>query len=271
MDFKVYPGSRIEQLPASLKWPALAARNVRDGVRRTGIVARALGFDYLSDGLGTTHFSPFREDPGFERTYQELATWWWQGRAIDIRWRMWIMTECARQCAALPGAFAEFGVYRGGCAYMILSEAKLRPDQEFYLFDTFAGIPDTNLTQSEEQAGFGGRLADTSLAHIEKVLGKWGRQIRTVEGDVFETLEVTETGPLAFCHLDLNASAPSLRALQYAYDRLLPAGIIVMDDYTQHEFSEQRNVVDGFFADKPEVPLAMPTGQGLIVKLPPRA
>lgn len=86
-----------------------------------------------------------------------------------------------------------------------------------------------------------------SVSHVEQVLGRWLHQIRPVEGDVFATLEVTETGPLAFCHLDLNASAPSLRALQYAYSRLLPSAMIVMDDYTQHEFSEQRKIVDEFF------------------------
>ncbi|MFN8675586.1 MAG: TylF/MycF/NovP-related O-methyltransferase [Thermomicrobiales bacterium] len=268
MDFNVYPGSRIERLPGALKWPALAARNVRDGIGRTGIVSKALGFEYLSDGLGTAHYSPFRDDPGFEQAYQEIVKWWWQGRALDIRWRMWIMTACARQCVALPGAFAEFGVYRGGCAYMILDQAKLRPDQTFFLFDTFSGIPDTNLTAEETRAGFGGRLADTSVSHILQVLEPWRLQVQPVEGDVFVTLETTETGPLAFCHLDLNASAPSLHALHYAYSRLLPAGMIIMDDYTQHEFSAQRKVVDEFFADKPEVPLALPTGQGLIVKLP---
>lgn len=266
MDLNVYPGSRIERLPGALKWPAIAARNVRDGIGRSGFLARVLGFEYLSDGLGTTHYSPFRDDTGFEQAYQEIVKWWWQGRAIDIRWRMWIMTACARQCAGLPGAFAEFGVYRGGCAYMILDQARLRTDQEFFLFDTFSGIPDTNLTSEEVQAGFGGRLADTSVSHVEQVLGRWLHQIRPVEGDVFATLEATETGPLAFCHLDLNASAPSLRALQYAYSRLLPSAMIVMDDYTQHEFSEQRRIVDEFFADKPEIPLALPTGQGLIVK-----
>ncbi|MFT4037914.1 MAG: TylF/MycF/NovP-related O-methyltransferase [Thermomicrobiales bacterium] len=227
---------------------------------------RALGFEYLSDGMATAHYSPFRDDAGFERAYQELIQWWWQGRALDVRWRMWIMTQCARQCAALPGAFVEFGVYRGGCAFMILDQAPLRKEQRFYLFDTYAGIPESNLTTAETDAGFGGRLADTSIAHVKSVLGRWPDTFDIVAGDVFDTLETVQTGPIAFCHLDLNASAPSLRALEYVYDRLLPSGMIVMDDYTQYEFADQRKIVDAFFQDRPEVPLALPTGQGLIVK-----
>ena len=54
-----------------------------------------------------------------------MAAWWWHGRTLDVRWRMWVLVQCATQCAALPGSFVEFGVYRAGCAFMILTLAGL--------------------------------------------------------------------------------------------------------------------------------------------------
>src|ERR687887_314012 len=135
MDFVVYPGSRIAGLPPVLRLPALLVRNL---VRRRA----AERFVYSGDGLATDHFSPFLVDPVFSDLYDRMAAHWFD-RPIDVRWRMWILTQCARHCVALPGSFVEFGVYRAGCAFMILSTAQLQPDRPFYLFDTFQGIPHT--------------------------------------------------------------------------------------------------------------------------------
>jgi hypothetical protein len=267
VDLTVYERSRIARLPKIARGPALFARNVRDIVLDSFVMKRLYGFVYHSDGMATVHYSPFLENPRFSAAYEQMVSWWRTDGVWDNRWRMWFLTQCAEQCRALSGSFVEFGAYRGGCAFMILAMADLEDDQRFYLFDTFGGIPESNLTESERDAGFGGRLADTSVAHIQSVLARWCTSIVTVKGDIFDTLPGTETGPVAFCHLDLNASAPTLRALEYVYSRLLPSGMIVMDDYTQREYDDQRLAVDAFFADKPERPLALPTGQGLIVKI----
>lgn len=177
------------------------------------------------------------------------------------------MTRCAAQCKVLPGSFVEFGVYRAGCAFMVLTLAGLGKDQRFYLFDTFEGVPASNLSEAERQSGLAGRYGDGSLDHVKDVLSPWRSSTVLVEGDVFETLPQTETGAVAFCHLDLNATAPTRRALEYVYPRLLPSAMIVMDDYGHREFDEQRRVIDAFFADKPERPIAVPSGQGLVVKI----
>jgi len=224
------------------------------------------GYTYHSDGLATVHYSPFVDDKAFERAYGEILPWWHE-RILDVRWRMYILTRCAMQCATIPGAFTEFGVFRGGCSYMILRLAKLPETTPYYLFDTFSGIPDIGLTRREQASGLGGALQGTSSAEVAKRLGAWEAQIRVVEGDVFETLDRTETGPIAFCHMDLNASAPTVRALDYVYSRLTPGAMIVFDDYTQLAYKDQRTAIDRFFAEKAEIVVPLPTGQGFVVKL----
>lgn len=270
MDVAIRPSSRIARLPRAARVPALLVRNARDRARAVAdkvLLERLYGFVYHADGLATVHHSPCLDDRRFNAAYDEMAAWWWHGRAVDVRWRMWVLTESAARCAALPGAFAEFGVYRGGCAFMVLTLAGLEAERRFYLFDTFRGVPETNLTDAERAGEFGGRHADTSRGHVERVLAPWSATTELVEGDIFETLPRTETGPVAFCHLDLNASAPTERALAYLYPRLLPSAMIVMDDYAYRGYDVQRGVIDAFFADKPERPLALPTGQGLVVKV----
>jgi predicted O-methyltransferase YrrM len=135
-----------------------------------------------------------------------------------------------------------------------------------YLFDTFAGIPATDLTESERAEGLAGGLSDTSRDDVARRLSSWESQVTLVEGDVLRTLADADTGALAFVHMDMNAAAPTRRALEYVYPRLLPGAVIVFDDYGWKGLEAQRSVVDEFFSTHFECVVALPTGQGLIIK-----
>lgn len=265
MDFTVWPGSRIAKLPITLRRPALIVRNL---LARNPAPPVPDPFRYRGDGLATDHhhFVPFEEDPVFNGLFHRMVKPW-LGVEQDLRWRLWILTRFARQAVNLDGSFAEFGAFRGGCAFMILSSCNLVPGRHMFLFDTFAGIPASNLTESERAKGFAGRLSNTSLEYITGFLSEWRSFLVFVQGDVFETLPETETGALSFCHIDLNATAPTVAALEYAYPRLVPGGIVVFDDYGFLEYDEQRRAIDQFFSDKNEKPLALPTGQAVVIRL----
>ena len=244
---------RISELPPALQPPARFLR---------GLVKKS-PYTYEADGIATWHYSPFLEDEDFQRGYAAVAHTW---PGSDNRWRLWIMTRCAIHGAALDGSFAEFGVYRAGCAYMILSLCRPKPGRSYFLFDTFSGIPDTNLTDFERGQGFGGRLADVTMDEVRQRLAPWKDQVQFVVGDVFETLRTTDTGPLSFGHLDLNASAPTKVALEYVWARLLPGGMLVFDDYGWAQYADQKKLIDAFFAGRKDGLIALPTGQAIVVK-----
>jgi hypothetical protein len=232
-------------------------------VRR--IVVKSPSYKFESDGVATLHYSPFTDDAAFQARFRAVAHTW--PTTNDIRWRLWILTRSAIHCAALDGSFAEFGVYRGGCTFMVLSECRPRPGRSYFLFDTFSGIPGANLTDQEKSAGFEGRLSDPSVAEVRDRLAAWQDQVRIVQGDVFETLKTTETGPLAFVHLDLNAAAPTEFALDYSWSRLVPGGMLVFDDYGWGGYEDQRKIIDRFFEGKQDGLIALPTGQAISVKV----
>ena len=226
-------------------------------------------YTYRSTDLATANLSPFLDDPAFEQVYERVANHWYDGK-VDIRWRAWMLARLARQRsgapAGEPGNFAEFGVYRGGYAFIILSTADLVPSQRYFLFDTFEGIPADRLSERERKYGLAEEWSNTSARDVADLLAEWRSQIEICAGDVFETLDRTETGDLSFAHLDLNASAPTLRSLEYAYSRLVPGAIVVFDDYGCARYEDQRRSIDEFFASRPEDVIALPTGQGLVIK-----
>jgi O-methyltransferase len=52
------------------------------------------------------------------------------------------------------------------------------------------------------------------------------------------------------------------------YPRLVAGGMLVMDDYGWAGYQDQHELLERFFADRPEELIALPTGQPLVVKLP---
>jgi O-methyltransferase len=123
-------------------------------------------------------------------------------------------------------------------------------------------VPSDPLTPREAEQGIAGDFGDTSADEVLELLSPWQNRIEIREGDVFRTLEETETGPLSFVHMDLNASAPTVRALDYCYQRLVSGALVVFDDYGQSKYKDQRRgAIDHFLADRPEGVVVLPTGQ----------
>lgn len=259
LDLTVYPGSRIERLPLPVRLPALLLRAVVFGADRPG-------FAYEGDGMATNHFAPFAHDEAFEKAHAEVSKFWKPVTRTDMRWRLWMLTRLARLGRAIPGDFAEFGTFRGGCAFMILSTAELPRDKRMLLYDTFRGIPDGRLTPREVAAGFAGMWSEgASPSSVAARLAAWRDQVVLREGDVFETVPPADVDAFAFVHVDLNASAPTEHVLEHVFPRVSRGGVVVFDDYGWDEYAEQRLVVDRYFASRPEDVIALPTGQAFVV------
>jgi len=252
--WRVIPGSPIERLPKPLRPMAILARNHM--IKRRYVL--------VADDFATAHYCPFMDDEKFDELYWDMQRSWYPG--ADVRWRMWLLTMLAQSCQQLPGNFAEFGTWRGGCAYMILSRTSVEPSHRFFLFDTFTGIPPDRLTERERKEGFADRHKDTSLEYVDDLLARWHPRYVLCPGNIFETLGAVDVGMLSFAHIDLNAAAPTRVALEFAYKRMVSGGVIVFDDYGQADYEEQRVTVDEFFRELPETLVAVPTSQAFVIK-----
>ena len=67
-----------------------------------------------------------------------------------------------------------------------------------------------------------------------------------IEGDVEETLpEFVKNNPgfrIALLYIDCDLDKPTYYSLKYLWDRVLPGGIIIFDEYEHHSFSESVGV-----------------------------
>jgi hypothetical protein len=144
--------------------------------------------------------------------------------------------------------------------------------RQFYLYDTYAGFsekyssPDDfpgnpGFYNAAQQAYSTGSLFDVvkaKFAHLSNV-----HVVRGVVPDVF--LQVVPER-VAWLHIDLNSARAEIGALEVLFDRVVPGGMIVFDDYGWVNFRKQKIAEDEFFAARGYKVLELPTGQGLVVK-----
>jgi len=71
---------------------------------------------------------------------------------------------------------------------------------------------------------------------------------------------------LAWIHIDLNSSIPTIASLDYFWDRLLPGGLVLLDDFAWPGYEDTRTEVEKWCERQGLDILQFPTGQALITK-----
>ena len=281
----------LEQLRASAAAGWARARELDAEVHRLARHAERLDADlqvhvklladatYHADSLAVWNkVAPFMEDVRFLDAYRagmdsghHILRPPGSAEDIHIEWRVHVLVWAASHAAQLDGDFVECGVNTGiyslaVCRYLDFN----RLDRDFWLFDTFAGIPLELADESERE------LATRSNArHYEECydvavrnFALWPRA-HLVRGAVPGTLATVEIGRVAYLSIDMNIAAPERAALEHFWPRMVPGGIIVLDDYGGANRPLQRASADAFAAGVGVPVLALPTGQGILLK-PPR-
>jgi len=82
-----------------------------------------------------------------------------------------------------------------------------------------------------------------------------------------ETLDLVKISAVSYLSLDMNCATPELSAAKHFWEKLVPGGMILLDDYGFVSYEAQKKGFDRFAARKGIEVLALPTGQGLMVKL----
>jgi O-methyltransferase len=177
--------------------------------------------------------------------------------------RCFQLWQWSRQALSIQGQFAEVGVYLGGTAGL-LAEVLRNTDRQCHLFDTFEGMPDTDPNEDLHRRG---DFSDTSLSAVQKHLKEYSN-LSFHKGIFPGTAKSLESERFAFVHVDADIYSSVWDCCTYFYPRLSPGGVMIFDDYGFIGTPGSRKAVDTFFADLPETPCYLPTGQCLVVRLP---
>lgn len=179
-------------------------------------------------------------------------------------YKLHLLWETIPHVRGLSGAMAEIGVWRGGSAKLILERLKTLQlkDEKLFLFDTYAGMPETDPSVDVHRAG---DFKNTSIAEVVKRLeGYSGYEI--VAGLFPNSGEPFKEEKFKWVHIDVDIYSSVKETTAWVYDRLVPGGMIIYDDYGTKSCLGAKKAVDEFFADKTEAVLYLPSTQALVIK-----
>jgi hypothetical protein len=231
---------------------------------------------YAEDGLISVHSHAFMQDPAYLRAYARGVQALGGTDSYQWHWRVHIGLWAARVASRLEGDFVECGVNWGFLSSAIMEHLDWNKlDRDFYLLDTFAGLDERFVSDSERQSGRLQKNADDlrrgfyvrGVDTVRANFAQWPRA-RIVQGTVPETLAQVTASRIAYLHLDMNNATPETAALTYFWDRLATGAPVLLDDYAYFGFTPQRLATDEFARAHAVTVCAFPTGQGLIIKPP---
>jgi Macrocin-O-methyltransferase (TylF) len=168
--------------------------------------------------------------------------------------------ELYRRIRDLPGDIFELGVYKAASLIRLATFRNLLENdfsRKIVGFDAFGAFPKTNLTSSadhefierfENEGGDG-----LAVGEVKALCDRKGfRNIVLQEGNVFDTLPryliANPEVRIAFLHLDMDVKEPTGYALEILYDRVVPNGLIVFDDY--NAVAGETDAVDQFLVKR---------------------
>lgn len=213
-----------------------------------------MGLEALFKKRKKYKIGPWIHSSEFERLYEIIKP-----RTLVTKDRCFAIYQWARHASRFDGNFAEVGVYKGGTAYMT---AALCPDKRFYLFDTFAGMPETDKSVDYHNKG---EFADTSLDAVRGFLKDYAH-LTFHQGFFPESARNLKEDRFCYVHVDVDIYQSTRACLEYFYPKLVSGGVMVFDDYEWKHCDGVKKALDEFLADKPEQVVISALYQGLFIK-----
>jgi len=189
----------------------------------------------------------------------------WQANAQSdadkaIVWRRYILACGGYHCAHLDGDFVECGAYTGAGAKTVIDYlgGKQFP-RRFWLYDLFEHAPDM---AHPAMPAHGPHLYD-------EVVRKFAAypQVEIRRGLIPEVFAQGAPERIAYLHIDLNEAQAEIAALDALFDRVLPGGLVILDDYEWAGiYRSQKLAEDPWFEARSYRVFPLPTGQGIVIK-----
>ena len=221
---------------------------------------------FYEDGLFSLQHNDFSQNPSFNTAY-EMAVSNATSKGVDphIRWRARIFEFFLKR--RLPGRCIELGTAHGFMFYFALNKFALDKfdfkTSEIYLFDKF----NAHIVGSET-GEISNEINSRYISDVESVRDRFAAftEVSCIKGLIPEALSTIDTSSISFLHIDLNTAQPEVDALRLLWDKLLPNGVVLLDDYGFPDFAASQKAHVSLSKDLGYEILGLPSGQGLIIK-----
>jgi len=156
------------------------------------------------------------------------------------------------------GNWVQVGVWKGGGSLFFKAlMSDLNVKHQLFLYDTFGGIPVADFTANEDVAFVREfNMADnkSTLSYkqdVENLFAKFNlnEDVKFIQSDVNHLAPANIPDKIALLFIDVDFYKPTLATLNLFYDKVMPGGVIIADDYFLKMFN-CKNAVDDFFKSR---------------------
>jgi len=170
--------------------------------------------------------------------------------------------ELYKKIIDIPGVVIELGVFKGGSLIQFATFRELLENEKsrkIIGFDIFGKFPQVNFVNSDTNfvEKWNNDFEEEILTKrdLEKaIVNKGFNNIELIEGNILSTVEeYLKKYPytrIALLHIDTDVYEPAKKGLELLYERIVPGGLLVLDDYgtiegetlAVEEFFEGQNI-----------------------------
>jgi O-methyltransferase len=242
----------LKGLRALLLGPAVLRRRTLHEAAR--IIADKLGGHYVGDD-----YKLWLRQERFVRKFKELSP-----HNYFSMERKFTLKEFARHVCHLDGAVAECGTYVGVSAWFLASELG---GAEVFLFDSFEGLSKPKQEDFSSDRIPQWKAGDMASAEevLETNLNEF-MNIHILKGWIPERFDEVADRRFKLVHIDVDLYEPTLRSLEFFYDRMVAGGVIIMDDYGFQNCPGAHRAANEFMSKRSEEIIHLATGQGVIIR-----
>ncbi|MCU0501789.1 MAG: TylF/MycF family methyltransferase [Anaerolineae bacterium] len=177
-----------------------------------------------------------------------------------IIWRRYILATSAFHCVQLDGDFVECGAYTGVGMKTVIDYLGGRAfPKVFWGYDAFEHSPEM---LNHPMPGLGPEL----YPRIQDKFAEYP-QVRLLKGLIPQVFADGCPDRIAYLHIDLNQAPAEIDVLTHLFDRVVPGGMVILDDYEWAGiYRPQKLAEDPWFDQRGYRVMPLPTGQGLVIK-----
>jgi hypothetical protein len=184
---------------------------------------------------------------------------------IKIIGKLFYRNNFFNQVKDLPGDIVEIGVFKGSGVASFVKMLEIynnnsikkvigfdifNPKNASIILDSYNDVDKNSMNMVYSRVS----ESDRTLESVNNNLQKMGIKDKylLIEGDVAITLpkfiEENKGFRISLLYIDVDIEEPTYNTLKFLWDRVVPGGIIVFDEYEFHKFSESSGA-DRFFKE----------------------
>jgi len=198
-------------------------------------------------------------DPDFVKDFKEFMAIDGFGNLIDdpINERLYILQQFAKRQKKLNSNFVEVGIYAGMSMYFMAEHC----DNIFFGIDSFEGVSEP-IPGIDTDYFVKGSLA-CEIENAQRYLKKFNN-VQLVKGWVPEVLDTIPELQYSLVHIDVDLYEPTKKSIEYFWDKLLPDGVLICDDFGSGKTIGAKKAMIDFFGRENIIEFS--TQQAFVIK-----